>query len=627
MKNRRILSSVLVWVAAFGATSLGYINDKFTPKDLERDSELILLLEFKGADAKGKATATIKKVLKGTCPDREVTFDLLAMPEPMQAQGKAVLGAIADGEREALFFTGKFQAEGTGLEVGGDKVVGLLHHGGKWSIMEPGENKVWEMVKIDEKLLGTFSGGTDMLIRCITYVMTDPSADVPVAEKVDWAQKIRVGKTDRKVNTIVAVDLAGDGKITAFLASQAGDQVFRWNGKAMEDLTARLALQSKSSVFAWGDFNRDGKLDLASWDGQRLRIHWQKTDGTFAPVDVKAGDALRGGCRSLSILDIGQNGKPGLLVGTNGTPVILTIKEDGSAAARPLASGEFPVKDLGDAGQCVISDFDADSLPDVVQLCSKGGLFYKGTGPGSFAAPVRNKVGFGQGRYGACLGDYDHDGLPDILVVSTEGMPCLYQNLGQGSFSNALPRSGSFEYISKPGGIACQTIDINNDGRQDIFVAYDAGLAPQVFFNRGFRCFGLARKQESQAQEMLPQASEGQQAGCVADFTGHNAMDLFIALNNGELWLVPRQVEDAPLAVVATLSTASPWAGPVVVTAVDQHKRSLGAWTVSAGGSGAFFGMAEKGPLTLKWRWPGGEAREKRILVEASTVRLGLDKP
>lgn len=626
MKRRWAVLLAISLIAAFSATARGYINPKFTPKDLERDSELILLLEFKNVDGKGNATATVRKVLKGTYEDKPVKFDLLAMPEPMQAQGKAVIGAIADGDREALFFAGKFQAEGTGLDGGGDKIAGLLHHAGKWSIMGLAENKIWEMDKIDEKMLGTFSGGTDMLVRCMTYILTDPNADLPVTEKVDWGEKIRVGKTDRKVNMVAAVDLTGDGKLTAFVASQAGDQVYRWNGKTMEDLTGKLALRSGSSAFAWGDFNRDGRLDLASWDGHRLRIHWQKADGAFTATDVKAGDALKDGCLSLSILDVGQNGTPGLLVGTRSWPLILTVREDGLAEGRPLATAEFPTKEFGAAGPCLITDFDGDSFPDVVQFCSKGGLFYKGKAPGLFAAPVRNQVGVGRGRYGACLGDYDHDGLPDILVVSTEDVPCLYQNLGEGRFSNALPRSGSFEYISKPGGTYCQTIDINNDGRQDIFVAYDAGLAPQVFFNRGFRCFGLARKLESQLQDLLPQAAEGQQAACVADFTGHNAIDLFVVLNNGEMWLVPRQAEEPPLAVVATLSSASQCAGPVVVTAFDQNKRALGAWTVSASAPGAFFGLSEPGRLTFKWRWPGGAVQEKQVVVEGKAVRLALDK-
>jgi hypothetical protein len=206
-------------------------------------------------------------------------------------------------------------------------------------------------------------------------------------------------------------------------------------------------------------------------------------------------------------------------------------------------------------------------------------------------------------------------------------MPSLYQNLGGGKFGNVLSHSGSFGYISKPGGICCQTIDVNNDGRQDMFVAYSAGLAPQVFFNRGFRCFGLARKMDSQLQRLLPQAAEGQQAGCMADFTGHNAFDMFLVLANGELWLLPRRVEDAALGVVAALSPRSPHAGPVHVTAFDQNKRPLGAWSVTAGAPGAMFGMSEPGPLTLKWRLPGGAMQEKEVVVEGKAKRLLLDKP
>ena len=452
--------------------------------------------------------------------------------------------------------------------------------------------------------------------------MTDANAEVPVEEKVDWGEKISIGKTDRKINKAVAVDLAGDGKLAAFLASDAGDLVYRWNGKTMEDVTSRLALQSQSSVFAWGDFNRDGRLDLASWDGRQLRIHWQKADGTFYAVPVKTGAAFKDGCLSLSLLDVG---KPGLLVGTKASPVILTVKEDGSAEGRPLVTGDFPGKDLGEAGRCLVADFDGDSFPDVVQLFSKGGLFYKGQAPGSFAPPVKNQVGFGKGRYDVCLGDYDHDGLPDLLIVSVDGGPSLYQNLGAGKFTNMLPGSGSFGYISKSGGICCQTIDINNDGRQDIFIAYATGLAPQIFFNRGFRCFGLARRLDTQAQGQLPQVVQGQQAACVADFTGHNAMDSFLVFNNGELWLLPRKVEEPALAVIATVSTKSSNAGPVLVTAFDQNKRPLGAWSVSAGEPGALFGMSEPGPLKLRWRWPGGPVQEKEVIVEGQAKRLSLD--
>ena len=240
---------------------------------------------------------------------------------------------------------------------------------------------------------------------------------------------------------------------------------------------------------------------------------------------------------------------------------------------------------------------------------------------------MKNQVGFGKGRYGACLGDYDHDGLPDILIVSRDGVPFLYQNLGEGKFKNVLRRSGSFGYISKSGGICCQTIDINNDGRQDIFVTYDAGLAPQIFFNRGFRCFGLARKMDSQLQGLLPQAA-GRTAGRLRGRFHRPQRD-------GH---VPRSGQRRTVAGATKRGRRRrwPWSRrcrprapapvPSSCTAFDQNQRPLGGWTVSAGEPGAFFGMTEMGPLTLKWRWPGGPVQEKEVIVEGKAIRLVLDK-
>ena len=50
MKNRKPILLATSLILAFGMTALAFINPNFTPKDLEKDSELILLLEFKNAD-------------------------------------------------------------------------------------------------------------------------------------------------------------------------------------------------------------------------------------------------------------------------------------------------------------------------------------------------------------------------------------------------------------------------------------------------------------------------------------------------------------------------------------------------------------------------------------------------
>ncbi len=81
---------------------------------------------------------------------------------------------------------------------------------------------------------------------------------------------------------------------------------------------------------------------------------------------------------------------------------------------------------------------------------------------------------------GACVFDYNGDGLPDILLLDIGGAPALYRNLGHGHFVNVTKGSG----ISIPGpGIGCTVGDYNNDNRPDLAISYNGGIA--LFENEG----------------------------------------------------------------------------------------------------------------------------------------------
>ena len=87
--------------------------------------------------------------------------------------------------------------------------------------------------------------------------------------------------------------------------------------------------------------------------------------------------------------------------------------------------------------------------------------------------------------------------LVDVMTLAEDGLG-VWQNQGKGQFQNCFGASpvhlvGELTYMSESGAIAGNTCDINNDGRQDIFLVYPAA-APTLFFSRGFRCFGFAHK-------------------------------------------------------------------------------------------------------------------------------------
>lgn len=99
---------------------------------------------------------------------------------------------------------------------------------------------------------------------------------------------------------------------------------------------------------------------------------------------------------------------------------------------------------------------------------------------------------------------------------------------------------------------------------------------------------------------------------------------MVLALSNGEIWIFYRENDDREArSVVAVLPVGGQYQGPVTVTGWI-GKRCLGAWNVLPGASQAFFGRREAGPVTLKWRLPGGKEQQKEVVVEKGTVKVEI---
>ena len=628
-----VLGAMLVLTA----TATALINPGFTPVDLTNQSDIILVLEMQKVDDKGMAHAAVTKVVKGKFEGKEVTIDLAAS-ELSKVAGVKMKEFIGRGQKQALLFVGMFQneEEGGGGGMAAPEARGFLHMAGEWTDNNQNEwfilNSVpdnmaaWDMSKLDSKMLGTWNGSTDMLLRCVEYVMSEEKPILPSNDGVTWAPEMQVAKLSGKVFASKAIDLTGkapNGQADLFIAADSGDKVYRFAEGKMADLTEKIKLTSKSQAFAFGDFNGDGTLDLASFDGKGLAVYSQGADGTFTGKPCDTGQALSGGVVGMATVDVGAKGKPAIVVATKAWPLLLTIGDDGKATSKALGTGEF-LKDMGLASQCLEADFDNDGLVDVLQLCSNGGLFYKGKAPGDYAAGVPTQIACGEGWNAAALGDFDADGLPDVMVVA-EDRNRLWHNLGGGKFVNMLVGSGEIFYHPKAGGVAVDTGDFNNDTRTDVLIVYGIEQKPHMFFNRGFRSFGHAYMVDLDELNKLDQAREGQQAGCLADFTGDGALDLLLVLKNGEVWLFPRKVDNPPAkAVIVALSLGGATAGPVNVYA-SKDGRPFGVQVVRAGEPGALLGMPEIGPVALTWKTPDGKQHEQMAIVEKGLLRVTLE--
>ncbi len=127
-----------------------------------------------------------------------------------------------------------------------------------------------------------------------------------------------------------------------------------------------------------------------------------------------------------------------------------------------------------------IFDYDGDGKNDIfivngTRLNKQTGesslpQLYHNDGNGRFSE-VSEKAGFqstGWGQ-GVCVGDYDNDGHPDLLLTAY-GHNTLYRNRGNGTFEDVtekakLPVTG-IRY-----GSGCSFVDYDRDGYLDLFVA------------------------------------------------------------------------------------------------------------------------------------------------------------
>jgi hypothetical protein len=187
--------------------------------------------------------------------------------------------------------------------------------------------------------------------------------------------------------------------------------------------------------------------------------------------------------------------------GKSGTPIR-------NALYRNLGNGKFEnvaekagVDHVGFYGMgASVADFENDGFPDIYVTGYPSSALFHNNGNGTFTditeqAGVKNA---GRWAAGAAWFDFDRDGLLDIVVTnyaqfsfadekkceingmrsycaqtSYQGMPLtLFHNDGNGHFTDVSAQSGLGKLVGRALGVV--TIDVNDDGWTDLFVARDA---------------------------------------------------------------------------------------------------------------------------------------------------------
>jgi Ca2+-binding RTX toxin-like protein len=226
-----------------------------------------------------------------------------------------------------------------------------------------------------------------------------------------------------------------------------------------------------------GDFNGDGLLDFAV-SGQRItavdpQTGKVKTTESEIAVHLGVGGGLFTGPifthiagnypLSIAAADWTGDGRTDLAVGGRTGVQLLAGKGDGTF--------NFPTQYGTDrAADVTTADFNGDGRPDFAWLRSgdDGVVEYVlSSGKGKFAAVRTLEVAGSAAVDSLAAGDFDGDGLIDLLAGPTAGGAGYFVNQGGGGFTPHTDAPGA-----KPG----MTADFNRDGRTDVLSADGARI-------------------------------------------------------------------------------------------------------------------------------------------------------
>ncbi len=224
------------------------------------------------------------------------------------------------------------------------------------------------------------------------------------------------------------------------------------------------------SALATGDFNGDGKPDLAviNQNSKTVSVLQNLGNGTFAPaVDYPTHPAPS----SIAVADFNGDGKPDLTIvdqsSNAGVSVLLNLGDGtfGPEVTYPVTVNDFPAS-------VAAADFNGDGRPDLAVMVYapiNGGHVnvLLNQGNGAFAAPASyNVTNMHSGTITAA--DLDGDGKPDLAVTSYElfakGTLSVLLNQGNGTFGAPV----AYKAGDAPYSIAAA--DLDGDGKLDLAV-------------------------------------------------------------------------------------------------------------------------------------------------------------
>ena len=343
---------------------------------------------------------------------------------------------------------------------------------------------------LNKYAVGTLAGKTDTVrvidsLGSFADVKLTTVADVPDHfEDVASSTSFDIGTPEIQFKTKV-VDRYGNGiaNYPVNFRSSQGDHILLGSLKVVTDIngiatiSSRAGFQSKSNRVSVS--STIGILpDLANSGKSTQSVNLNST----AKNSGKIGNFFEAGAGPGKFVfgDFNNDGKVDIAILNTSDPSIGIFLSKGNGLFEAMIKVQPVCVGLNGI---VSGQFNNDGFLDLVILCGATDkfAFLKGKGDGTFYSPVYFSLGVNQALpVGIVSADFNNDGKLDLAIInSSTSVLGIWSGDGNGNFSNA----GEYALALSPSAISL--IDVNKDSKFDLVVTSSGTNVFELFTNNG----------------------------------------------------------------------------------------------------------------------------------------------
>jgi tetratricopeptide (TPR) repeat protein len=344
----------------------------------------------------------------------------------------------------------------------------------------------------------------------------------------------------KAINSVLAIaDREANGNLyvyASYIKADGSSQYKLWiskiGGFESCSVAGGITHEGRDLAAAFADYDNDGYQDLFVATTKGTIIYKNQGDGSFTRINDNVGLGNTGDARKLLFADFDQDGDLDMYVAENGG-VNKFFRNNGDGTFTENAAVMGLAADAAGTGDMDFGDWDSDGDLDIVMLSQANHLQLLSNDRHSHFSKVTALAGLQDPAFegtALALGDYNNDGLLDILLAGGKNGKCfLFKNTGQKY--TADPASNNLSSLLK--GIDVKDaafIDFDNDGHQDLLIAginRDNGKSGVKLFHND------TTKGFSDVSYLLPKTAAQAFCAKIGDFDQDGDEDIFLSGPSG----------------------------------------------------------------------------------------------